>query len=117
MPGDPILGAKLRRRRRELGLTQLVVATDSGIDRSHLANVEAGRRSLGTDALVAVAQRLNLSLDFLAAAEGEDPHGAAHARNEAEAVVLALVRSLSPDAMDALIAFLESQVQRNRQPN
>ena len=107
--GDPILGRKLRQRRNALGLTQLEVATDIDIDRSHLANVEAGRKALGGRALVKAARRLGLSLDFLAATEGESPEGAAHARNETEAVILALVRSWPAAEIEALMTLLNSR--------
>ena len=107
--GDPILGRKLRQRRNALGLTQLEVATDIDIDRSHLANVEAGRKALGGRALVKAARRLGLSLDFLAATEGESPEGAAYARNETEAVILALVRSWPAAEIEALMTLLNSR--------
>lgn len=116
MQGDPILGRKLRQRRKALGLTQVEVATDIDIDRSHLANVEAGRKALGGRALVKAARRLGLSLDFLAAPEGENPHGAAHARNEAEAVILALIRTWTASEVEALMAFLNSRGGRPEKP-
>lgn len=74
--GDPILGRRLRERRRALGLTQLEVATYAGINRSHLANIEAARKPAGRETLILLARRLDLSLDFLTAAPGESPRGA-----------------------------------------
>lgn len=54
---------------------------------------------------MALAGRLNISLDFLASAEGEDPKGAAVARNEFEAVLLYASRAMTPDAAEALLVL------------
>src|SRR5690242_13832428 len=70
MRGDPVLGNKLRERRKALNLSQLDVAADIGIDRSHLANIEKGRHMPGRKTLYALASRLDLSLDFLASPAG-----------------------------------------------
>lgn len=117
MTGDPILGNKLRRGRRELQLTQAEVAAAIGVSRSHLTNVENGKRGLGSAPLTKAAKRLGLSLDFLAAAEGEDPAGAAYARTQSEAVLLALSRTLPEKELDALLAFLNSLSSASRKRN
>lgn len=104
--GDPILGGKIREKRKMLRLSQLSLAIDIGIDRSHVSNIETGRHMPGRKTLLAIAQRLDLSLDFLASPGGEYQEGAANARDPGEAVLLDMYRRLSEEEADGLLRFL-----------
>lgn len=106
LKGDPVLGGKLRAKRKMLGLSQLELAVDVGIDRSHVSNIETGRHMPGRKTLVALSQKLDLSLDFLASPDGHYEEGAASARDPGEAVLLDLYRRLSEDEADGLLRLL-----------
>lgn len=56
------IGEELRRVRLEEGVSLRTLGIAVGIDPSHLARVEAGRRSLGQDALVATATGLGCTV-------------------------------------------------------
>ena len=58
-------GLRLRELRRERNMTQLRMATDFGIDRSFISDVERGRKSISLPMLEVVALGFRLSLSDL----------------------------------------------------
>ena len=66
------VGERIKKRRTELGWTQDVLAQKAGISKSFLSDLENGKRNVGADTLLDIAQALTLSLDYLmTGAEGE----------------------------------------------
>lgn len=49
LSGRSVFGARLRAVREERGFTQEALALEAGLDRSFLADVEAGRHSIALD--------------------------------------------------------------------
>ena len=66
------LGPRLRRLRRELGLTQQVMAVDLGISASYIALLERNQRSVTADLLLRLARTYRLEVTDLASEDGED---------------------------------------------
>lgn len=58
-------GLRLRELRRERNMTQLRMATDFGIDRSFISDVERGRKSISLPMLEVIALGMNVSLSDL----------------------------------------------------
>jgi len=58
-------GARVARRRAELGITQAKVAAELGVDRCQIANVEAGRTGIVVSRLPALCRVLRVSADHL----------------------------------------------------
>ena len=58
-------GVRLRHLRRERNLTQLRMATDFGIDRTFISDVERGRKSISLPMLEVLALGFQLSLSEL----------------------------------------------------
>jgi DNA-binding XRE family transcriptional regulator len=58
-------GARLRELRRERNLTQLRMASDFGIDRSFISDVERGRKSISLPMLEVIALGMKISLSDL----------------------------------------------------
>lgn len=60
MAGTPEehLGAVLARRRGELGLTQLQVAKSTGHDRTHISDLERGKKNMSVVTLIGLARAL-----------------------------------------------------------
>lgn len=85
-----LIGAKLRERRKLLGLRQTDLAAQLGISASYLNLIEANKRSIGGSLLKRLAERLGLVLDEL--------DGAAERR---------LVRDLRELAGEPLLAELQ----------
>lgn len=62
--GDPALvqiGEAVRRKRKELGLSQEVLAIDAGIDRSYMGGIERGEHNLTVMSLLRIAATLKVS--------------------------------------------------------
>lgn len=59
------VGERIRNRREELGWKQDELASKAGISKSFLSDLENGKRKVGADKLLDIAQALNLSLDYL----------------------------------------------------
>lgn len=66
------LGPRLRRLRRELGLTQQAMAADLGISPSYIALLERNLRPLTADLLVRLARSYRLDLGDFAGNDAED---------------------------------------------
>jgi predicted transcriptional regulator/transcriptional regulator with XRE-family HTH domain len=66
------LGPRLKRLRRELGLTQQAMADDLGISPSYVALLERNQRPFTADLLLRLARGYKLDVADLAAEDGED---------------------------------------------
>lgn len=66
------LGPRLRRLRRELGLTQQVMAADLGVSPSYVALLERNQRPLTADLLLRLARTYKLEVADLAGEDAED---------------------------------------------
>ncbi|GEO00483.1 XRE family transcriptional regulator [Novosphingobium sediminis] len=66
------LGPRLKRLRRELGLTQAVMADDLAISPSYIALLERNQRPLTADLLLRLAKAYKLDVSDLAADERDD---------------------------------------------
>lgn len=65
MTPAPLVGPKIRDRRRALGLTQSRLAAILGISSSYLNLIEAGKRNIGGSLLKRIAEALGLAVDEL----------------------------------------------------
>lgn len=66
----PELGLAIRRARGEAGLSQEALADASGMDRSHMSQVERGKRNLSVLSLDKIAKALGKRPSELLAAAG-----------------------------------------------
>ena len=66
------LGPRLRRLRREMGLTQAAMAEDLGISPSYVALIEHNQRPVTADLLLRIARGYRLDLGELAGDDGAD---------------------------------------------
>jgi transcriptional regulator with XRE-family HTH domain len=65
VPIDARFGARVRDLRKERQWTQLYMATHFGINRSHLSDVERGRKSMTLSLIAVVALGFEISLSEL----------------------------------------------------
>ena len=56
------LGENLRKIRTEKGLTQEYISLESGISRSHIAMIEAGKRDVTISTLFKISRALNVTI-------------------------------------------------------
>ena len=59
------IGQRIREIRGALSLTQQELADRTGIQRCHIARIEAGRYSVGLDTLEKIAVALGREVDFV----------------------------------------------------
>lgn len=71
-PRPLYLGPRLKRLRRELGLTQQAMSEDLGISPSYIALLERNQRPLTADLLLRLARTYKLDVADLAAEDGQD---------------------------------------------
>ncbi len=59
------LGRKIFSKRRELKMSQNVLAEKLGISREHLAKIETAKRTVSLDLLIDIAEKLNTKVKDL----------------------------------------------------
>ncbi len=109
-PAD--LGARLRARRRESGLSLREAAAEVGVSAATLSRVEGGGHLPDRDNLFALLRWLGLEV----AAGGEEPHPPDATTMEAIELHLRADRDLSPGDADALAQMLRLAYERLRRP-
>lgn len=100
---------RIRTLREQEGLTQVDLSVELGISRGHLAMMETGRDLPGRDLLMAIAERFDVSLDWLSRGQGD--MRPAKAMNEKEALLLYAYRHMPEDEAEA---HLEHMLKRAR---
>ena len=89
------IGARMRTRRRQLGLSQSELAETLGVSFQQVQKYERGANRVSASTLLAASQALGTTVSWLV---GEDPSG----REDDEDVFRALAR---PGALEILQAF------------
>lgn len=105
----PPAGGRLARGlttiRKDLGLTQLELATAAGVTASAISQAESGTRGLSLDTVVTLADRLGVSIDrVLSTGNPSSYHLARHDR--ARIVPNSTIAALATDATTGLRVFL-----------
>jgi transcriptional regulator with XRE-family HTH domain len=67
------LGDRIKQRREELGWTQETLASRAGLSKGFLSDLENGKRGIGAQSLLDIAQVLCVSLDHLMKGSEESP--------------------------------------------
>ena len=57
------IGARIKQRRKELGLTQLQIKQETGISSGNMSDIENGNKLPSTPALISLSKVLNCSID------------------------------------------------------
>ena len=91
------VGAAIRARRAELKLTQATLATDTGLSRSSVTNIESGGQAILLHQLIDIARVLGTDAAELISAGLAEPKDAAQETRDADAVrATDLLACLSP---------------------
>lgn len=99
------LGLRLRAARQRCGLTQEQVAERVGVHVTHIAKIEGGERTPSLDALVRIAQALEVGVAEITAAIDEPPQpGLEPALGE----VLAVLRRCDARRLRLLLRIAEA---------
>lgn len=88
------MALRIRNLREARSLTQLQLADMAGLSRSQLSEIETERAPANTLRLTAIARALGVSIEDLFESNPEETY---------KAVILDLMRSMTPEDRDALI--------------
>jgi transcriptional regulator with XRE-family HTH domain len=106
------LGERIRQLRKEAGLSQADLAEKIGADPGRVSRYEAGRITPSADALVRLAETLNVSIDHLLI--DAVPRRPLHSAEDALGDHLAAVAELPPDDLASLLNVIDGLVAKNR---
>lgn len=97
---------RLKLFRKDKGLTQGDVATQTAISRTYISTIEAGRQEPSFSFIKTLSKTYNLSIDWLLTGEGEMMRG----KGEAESVAAEAVEALSEDRMLEKIVLMLAEM-------
>ena len=108
------VGSRLRRLRKERGLTQAELARQIGIQQSDLSRMEKGEYRVSLDNLFKILGAFDLDLaDFFEEKRSPSDVGLPLSREDMR--VLHLLRELSPEGRAEVQEFLEFKLRKERQ--
>jgi transcriptional regulator with XRE-family HTH domain len=107
---DAVLGERIRKLRRDRGLSQTALAEQLGITFQQVQKYENGTNRISAMALVKLSAALGLSPSVLLSDLGEDPGAADPAAmgTRLERLVAAFSRIESSELQDAIVSIAES---------
>lgn len=105
------LGDRLRQLRKEAGWSQAELGNKIGTDSQRVSRYETGKITSSLDAIVCIAQALNISIDHLLI--DDIPRRPLHAENNLGDRLTAL-NELSGDDLASLLHMLDALVAKNR---
>lgn len=91
------IAARLRARRKEIGMTQEEVAEAANVNVSHISNIENNRVKISLSLLIRVCQILDTTVDYILANEFPDASGTTE--NE----LLAVIKTLPEEKKEQLL--------------
>jgi transcriptional regulator with XRE-family HTH domain len=114
-PQVAAIGSRLRRLRKERGLTQAELARQIGIQQSDLSRMEQGEYRVSLDRLFRILGVFDLELaDFFDGAPAAKEAGQ-QPLSQQDMQILHMLRELSPDGRAEVQEFLEFKLRRERQ--
>jgi transcriptional regulator with XRE-family HTH domain len=113
-PQVAAIGSRLRKLRKERGLTQAELARQIGIQQSDLSRMEQGEYRVSLDNLFKMLAVFDLELaDFFGT--HQKPSDAQQPLSQQDMQLLHMLRELSPAARAEVQEFLEFKLRRERQ--
>ena len=106
------LGDRIRALRKEAGMSQAELAERIGVDPGRVSRYEAGRITPSADALVRLAESLNISIDHLLI--DDIPRRPLHNAEDALGDRLNTLGELGADDLHLVTSFIDALVTKNR---
>lgn len=104
------IGERIRNRRKELNLTQVMIQSATGISAGALSEIENGNRKPSVIIFYILSQVLQCSMDWLATGECSDSENM-EMLTEEEKELLEEFRQLDQDGRDELLGILDVKLQ------
>lgn len=70
---DNSIGIRIKKRRKELGLTQTQIKQEIGISSGNMSDIENGNKLPSTPTLISLSKILNCSIDWILKGENINP--------------------------------------------
>lgn len=99
------IGDKIKKCRKEYGLTQEQLAEIIDIAPNYLSQIENGKRGINITNLIKIANSLNITFDYLLSDENAP---AIETENDYHSVWMALLDNRSPHECELLIQIVRS---------
>lgn len=107
------IGARIKQRRKELGLTQLQIYSNVGISSGNLSDIENGNKLPSTPTLISLSIVLNCSIDWIL--KGETPNNEnLILSDEITNRLLEGFMKLSEDDKEELIGIIELKLRKSQ---
>lgn len=106
------LGDRIRALRKEAGWSQAELAERIGVDPGRVSRYEAGRITPSADALVRLAEVLNVSIDHLLI--DDIPRRPLHSAEDVLGDRLASLGELGEEDLHLVLSFIDALVTKNR---
>jgi transcriptional regulator with XRE-family HTH domain len=106
------LGDRIRALRKEAGWSQAELADKIGVDPGRVSRYEAGRITPSADALVRLAESLNVSIDHLLI--DDIPRRPLHSAEDVLGDRLNTIAELGDDDLHLVLSFIDALVTKNR---
>jgi transcriptional regulator with XRE-family HTH domain len=111
-PVPMVLGQRVKQLRKEAGWSQGDLGGRIGTDSQRVSRYENGRITPSVDALVRIAEALDVSIDYLLVEDA--PRRPLHVADAALAARLADLAELAEDDRASLLHMLDALVTKNR---
>lgn len=111
-PAPMALGERIRQLRKETGWSQAELGDKVGTDSQRISRYENGRITPSLDAIVRIAEALNVSIDHLLV--DNVPRRPLHSVENALGDRLAVIAELGDDELATLNNVIDGLVARNR---
>ena len=105
------IGSRIKKRRKDLHLTQSEIKQAVGISSGNLSDIENGNRAPAIGTLYKLSIILQCSIDWIVTGENTS-HSLVGISDEGELELLDGFRQLSKDNQDELLAILKIKLQR-----
>jgi transcriptional regulator with XRE-family HTH domain len=106
------LGDRIRALRKEAGWSQAELAQHIGVDAGRVSRYESGRITPSADALVRLAESLNISIDHLLI--DDIPRRPLHSAEDVLGDRITSLGELADDDLHLVTSFIDALVTKNR---
>lgn len=110
---DISIGERIKKRRKELNITQPQIKEATGISSGNMSGIEAGRSLPSASALIGLSKVLNCSIDWILT--GNSPISEGIILSNIEEAFINDFRSLPEEEKEELIAILHVKLQKIQQ--
>lgn len=105
------IGARIKQRRKELGLTQVQIKEATGISSGNMSEIENGSKLPSTPALIALSSTLDCSIDWILKGDTPNKH-TLYIKDCRESLLLEYFRKLSEADQAELIEILQIKLRK-----